>query len=475
MFPRLGVLHAKFQSLRLRTVGTLAVAFSLFFAVFSLVSNFVLLESFKVLEKQNVRHSMEMVSREIASRIETIDTLVRDWAWWDDAYAFVLAPNEQFIDSNLPDSTFVDLRLNLVAFFSAEGSPVYTSTFDFLENEQKKTPPELLRFFAQHPKSIKHKTNESFVKGICLTPKGPLLFCSRPILTSDVTGPIRGALVFARFLDLTEIEKIGDAAGLHLKAVPVIRRHGEQSKGSMFEMDGELLVEVQSRESIIASLVLHDVHGGRVLRLEANLKRSVYGMGLRAIRTVQVMFLLVGILFCLVVYVSLGRQVISPVHRLTEAVAIIGTDLDADMKVKEEGTSELLILGRAINRMLAALERNTVKLAAQRKALEEKNKEIKATNRELEKEIRERKHLEQTREDLIASLQSALKEVKTLSGFLPICSSCKKIRDDKGYWNQVEKYIGDRSRAQFSHSICPDCAEELYGEILNPEFFDPLR
>ena len=62
------------------------------------------------------------------------------------------------------------------------------------------------------------------------------------------------------------------------------------------------------------------------------------------------------------------------------------------------------------------------------------------------------------------ALEEALAEVRTLSGFLPICASCKKIRDDKGYWQQIEGYIQDHSEAQFSHGICPDCAERLYPE-----------
>jgi len=62
-------------------------------------------------------------------------------------------------------------------------------------------------------------------------------------------------------------------------------------------------------------------------------------------------------------------------------------------------------------------------------------------------------------------LQQALAEVKKLSGFLPICSHCKKIRDDKGYWQQVEQYISEHSEALFSHSICDDCAEEHYGDL----------
>jgi hypothetical protein len=65
----------------------------------------------------------------------------------------------------------------------------------------------------------------------------------------------------------------------------------------------------------------------------------------------------------------------------------------------------------------------------------------------------------------VKQLQSALAEIKTLSGMLPICCSCKKIRDDKGYWNQLESYISEHSDVLFSHSYCPECAEKFYDEI----------
>jgi len=58
------------------------------------------------------------------------------------------------------------------------------------------------------------------------------------------------------------------------------------------------------------------------------------------------------------------------------------------------------------------------------------------------------------------------KEIKTLRGIIPICSSCKNVRDDKGYWQQVEAYIRDRSEADFSHGICPECMEKLYPEFV---------
>jgi DNA-binding NtrC family response regulator len=71
------------------------------------------------------------------------------------------------------------------------------------------------------------------------------------------------------------------------------------------------------------------------------------------------------------------------------------------------------------------------------------------------------------RQKLLTEVEHSTKEIKTLRGFLPICASCKKIRDDKGYWTQIEAYISEHSEAEFSHGICPDCASKLYGEYFD--------
>ncbi|MCP4693019.1 MAG: response regulator [Desulfobacterales bacterium] len=88
--------------------------------------------------------------------------------------------------------------------------------------------------------------------------------------------------------------------------------------------------------------------------------------------------------------------------------------------------------------------------------------DLKRSNEQLKLEIEERKKL-------IVELQEALAEVKALSGLLPICVSCKKIRDDKGYWNKLEAYIQQHSEAEFTHSICPECCARLYPELYEQE------
>ncbi|MBF0259512.1 MAG: PAS domain S-box protein [Desulfamplus sp.] len=80
-------------------------------------------------------------------------------------------------------------------------------------------------------------------------------------------------------------------------------------------------------------------------------------------------------------------------------------------------------------------------------------------------DITERKRVEEERNQLVIDLQRALANVKQLTGLLPICSHCKKIRDDKGYWNQIESYIHEHSEVKFSHSICQDCAKKHYPDF----------
>lgn len=81
---------------------------------------------------------------------------------------------------------------------------------------------------------------------------------------------------------------------------------------------------------------------------------------------------------------------------------------------------------------------------------------------ELKRQVVEKtSELEKTNQEL----RIALAEIKTLRGIIPICSNCKKIRDDQGFWQQVESYVTKRTEASFSHGICPECVEKLYGDL----------
>lgn len=101
-------------------------------------------------------------------------------------------------------------------------------------------------------------------------------------------------------------------------------------------------------------------------------------------------------------------------------------------------------------------------LAKTRKGLE-------SANAELAEEVRQRKVVEKEREALIKELEGALQKIRTMAPLIPICSNCRKIRDDKGYWTRLERYLTEYTGSMVTHGICPDCVKELYPELDEPE------
>jgi hypothetical protein len=83
----------------------------------------------------------------------------------------------------------------------------------------------------------------------------------------------------------------------------------------------------------------------------------------------------------------------------------------------------------------------------------------------LNKEIANRKETEEILQEERNKLREALDQVNVLSGLIPICSSCKKVRDDKGYWNKIDSYLQSHSELEFTHGICPECAREMYSDF----------
>nr|WP_320131766.1 hypothetical protein [uncultured Holophaga sp.] len=105
---------------------------------------------------------------------------------------------------------------------------------------------------------------------------------------------------------------------------------------------------------------------------------------------------------------------------------------------------------------------------AEQGATEARERKMTELVMELERLRAQDRRRDQDHVRLIRELQEALDAVQTLSGLIPICASCKKIRDDQGYWQQVEGYVAAHSKATFTHGLCPDCAREFLGEIRGP-------
>lgn len=124
----------------------------------------------------------------------------------------------------------------------------------------------------------------------------------------------------------------------------------------------------------------------------------------------------------------------------------------------------ILLIVFSISAIIIFIHINRIK-QRDNQILIDKNQEIEKAHDQLKIEIEDRKKIEKEREKLIEELQESLSKIKTLSGLIPICSNCKKVRNDEGYYEQVEEYIMNHSHAEFTHGICPDCVSALYPDF----------
>jgi HAMP domain-containing protein len=160
----------------------------------------------------------------------------------------------------------------------------------------------------------------------------------------------------------------------------------------------------------------------------------------------------------LAVSLRLGRRLSAPLEELSHAATAMA-DGDLLQNVPVTSRDEIGALETSFNAMVD-------RVAAAQARLQQKVDE-------LNREIARRRETEVERERAYEELKSALAAIETLEGILPICASCKKIRDDKGYWNQLESYLSEHSRAIFSHGLCPECyarsLAEVEGEADSPD------
>jgi sensor domain CHASE-containing protein len=444
-------------TIRNKTLAILAATFLSSFLLLHTVSQYVLLQSFKELEIRTTQHGLTQIGKELDASLEVLDTLTRDWAWWDDAGEFVASPTPEFIATNLGDETFVGMKVDLVGFFAPDGREVSLHLYDAGQGKQVEVPASLRAVLHERQSLVRHTDPKGVRMGIVIFPQGPMLFTSRPILTSNQEGPVQGAVVFGRFLGAAEIERIAQGVDAFLKVT--ILGQGKESQPQeeivrKMQAAGETMaISAEGGKSITGAMLVDDLFGKPALLLEATLQRSVYARGQQAISVLRCLFFGISGAVCPVVMLLLDRLVVRPVVELSDSVSRIGEKADGDGRVGIEGPAEIKRLATAINSMLDGLARATQQLSGK--------------NAQLEREIAERKELEQEREKLIAQLQEALTQVKTLSGFLPICASCKKIRDDSGYWKQIEAYLSAHADVTFSHGICPECAKKLYGDFID--------
>lgn len=307
-----------------------------------------LLGSFVNLERQMLLTDLDRASNAIIDDTHNLDLLNASYSIWDDTYAFVEAPQQEYIDNNFYDDFLADNRLSLVLIVDSAGRTVFGKAFD-QESHQPVLIPQRFQQLTSHDILLNHTAITSIITGVVSLPNAPMLISSRPIVTSQEHGPIRGTLIFGRYLDSRELEQLAAITHLNL----TINRLDELRPAAATTPE---LIQVVNEQMIAVSTPLADLDQAASLRLRVQVPRNIYAQGLIGINSFLLSLLIAGLLFGGIMIWLLERFVLSRLAALQANVQHIGEQSDLSKRIEITGDDELAHLAGSINGMLVAIE-----------------------------------------------------------------------------------------------------------------------
>ncbi len=353
------------MTLRQKTVGIIGVTVLTLIILLSAVSHLMLMRSLNELEEQNTTRNVERVLDALSGNILNLNMLAGDWASWDDTHAFIVDGNDEYIKANLVDSTFPEIDLNLILYIDTSGYIVYGKCFDLGSGTEVPVPVGILEHIQPDSVLLDHEDEDSSLTGILLLPEGPLLLASRPILTSEFEGPIRGTLIMGRYLDSTQIDRLARKTHLSLAVHRLDQPQTEpdiQAALAQVSEEQPIFRRVLNSEFMAGYVAVDDIYGNPALLWRVDVPREIYKQSVIGSRVFLASLIVSGVVVGLLIVLMLDRFVLSRLADLNKNISSIGQSGYPGERVEIQGNDELSRLAASVNVMLDRLERSQEQL-----------------------------------------------------------------------------------------------------------------
>ena len=350
------------MNFRGKTLAVIVAIFIIWIIIIFIVLGSVFQESFTRLEKNETQKNVKQVLNILSSENDAIGIINSDWASWDDTYAFIEDSDKAYIKSNLVDETFIGARLNLMLFINSSNQIVFGKAFDLEKEEEIPIPEDFQKPFLPNSLLTRHSNIDSRLQGIMLLAKSPMLITSRPILTSENEGPIRGTLLMGRYLESAEIELLTRISNLSVNVQKINDSQAPvdfQKAFSILSKEEPILIQPLNDELISGYALVNDIYGEPVLVLRVNIPRDIYRQSQIAKRYSIFSILVIAIIIILLVLFFLQRLVLSPMVLIGKYLDVITSTKDLSYRIPLQGKDELSKLPNTINLMLEKLEESS--------------------------------------------------------------------------------------------------------------------
>ncbi|NJL04027.1 MAG: response regulator [Chloroflexaceae bacterium] len=357
----------QFFSLRARILLLIVVLLLLLVVVLLLFSNVIIAQSFEQVEQQAVTVRVEQVVNALDNSRSGLLGLALDYAAWDDSYAFVQDGNPEYIELNFRDLSFlIDNNVSYVGFVNRAGEVVYAVAYDHVTESEIAPPAALTSFTGEYAQLLQHEHADGALSGLLLLDELPMLIAAHPILPSIEQGEPAGTLIMGRALDETEVARLAEITRLPFTLArldaPVLEPLSTQLSTAIAaaqtpnpdSLNPPIITDALNTQTIVGATILPDLleRGGLLLTLE--LPREVFLLAQNTTRDYTLVLLGAGLLFGVLVWVTLERVVLTRLLRLDRQVQQIDAE-HPDVQLDVSGHDEISQLAMAINQMLSRL------------------------------------------------------------------------------------------------------------------------
>ncbi len=355
---------------------------------FYAVSRILLLRSYTALEEQQTKRDVRRVLDYLDNELDTLNIKARDYAQWDDTYEFVANRNEDYIESNFPEdaSTPLYLKLNLLAIVNSANQLVFTQGADFNSETAVPLSQDFLTQFSAYLPLLNQTELNGSAQGIVTLSESPMLIASRPIVTSDAKGPVRGVVVMGRYLNQAEIERWQELTGSSNVAIEQfdakqLPADFEVARQALTEEAIPIFVRPLNADKIAGYAIVKDLLGKPTLLLRVSEPRTIFAQGQASLDYLIVAILVTGAVCGAIALVLLEKSILSRLSYLDRSVKKIGTSGILSERISLSGKDELSDLANTLNATWEQLELSQKALNENAEQLQYQNLVIAALSR----------------------------------------------------------------------------------------------
>lgn len=373
----------------------LGIIFILFLTIILIAGNLlisnVLTGSIDRLENLSVNERLMTVRRSYEKKLDYLKALATDWGIWDDSYEYMKSGDNEFIESNIPDSKYEKLDVDLIMFVDTSGKVVYGEKMD--RSSLVKSQPDGL-IYEDIKRICSESAAETLKSGVIILSGGPMMIATHPILKSSGEGPSRGIVIFGRFFDDNVADTMSENLGFKISYHVETHKNKGLIKGQEDGAGNYEKIAPQSKEFVEGYEFIPDIFNESDIVLKAEIPRDVHSIGSETAFYITLFMMLLAVFSLALLLLLINRFIIRRITKLQREVSSITGTKDISKRVALRGShDEIYSLSEDINGMLEATEELNASLQKANSDLGLSVGELVTVNRALSEEKEKIEHL----------------------------------------------------------------------------------